>query len=692
MQLTTIMIFLEYLGIFHLTFSTNNLEQLTAEQRHIVLCVDNIVHRHLLPRNSLRVSLPSVDHNVTSPTLTHTHLQEYNFNMVDAFLRIVTDGARCSVEVSRIGAAQPEILNEYFLKHDSYIIFTGIQTEESDIISSVSDQLQELRKASSWNYRARFVVVSSVHINVSIQELAFKILEEMWKYYNVMDVLTVMSVSNITFKDTVVDSAIPEGNKSEIDIQLFSWFPYTSPTHCDKLAEAVLLDRWNSDGEFVLKVNLFPEKVPKTFHKCSTKIISFIFPPAVMENSEKLYTGLEVKFVDLIFKRLNLTAEYIVSPNTKDNFYPLFAESIQQLEPASSDIAIGSLPFHASIFGIAEATIPYLNIRVTWYVPCPKPISCWTSIYKIFGSIVWACFGAVAILAVIVMWFVAKFDMQINVLESPNYKTIMYCIYNIWAIITGVSVPQKPISLSLRIFFIAWVWYSFAMTTVYQAYFIGFLVNPGFEKSITTLNELLESGIEYGYPGNNGGLHLSDPTRDIIRKNRKACKTIYKCLQRVIERKDFATIFDSFHAEYFTTRLLFHNIHVQVCTLEEDILLFRVSMYMTKGNPLLHRINTIIARILEAGLYRKWQKDFLSSSRLNDHPIDDDDTNFSDFATEELNTDYSTLSLMHLQVVFYVLLIGQIVSTFVFLAEVLYSRACITAATTITLFRAQREQ
>jgi len=219
MQLTTITIFLEYLGIFHLTFSMNNLEQLTAEQRHIVLCVDNIVHRHLLPRNSLRVSLPSVDHNVTSPTLTHTHLQEYNFNMVDAFLRIVTDGARCSVEVSRIGAAQPEILNEYFLKHDSYIIFTGIQTEESDIISSVSDQLQELRKASSWNYRARFVVVSSVHINVSIQELAFKILEEMWKYYNVMDVLTVMSVSNFTFNDTLVDSAIPEGNKSEINIE-----------------------------------------------------------------------------------------------------------------------------------------------------------------------------------------------------------------------------------------------------------------------------------------------------------------------------------------------------------------------------------------------------------------------------------------------------------------------------------------
>ena len=135
----------------------------------------------------------------------------------------------------------------------------------------MSEHLQELQKADSWNYRARFVVVTSVHIIVSTQELAFKILEEMWKYYSGMDVLIVMCVSNFRFNDSVLDSAIPEGNNSEIDIQLFSWFAYTSPTNCDKLKEAVLLDRWNSDGEFVLKVNLFPEKVPKTFYNCLTK-------------------------------------------------------------------------------------------------------------------------------------------------------------------------------------------------------------------------------------------------------------------------------------------------------------------------------------------------------------------------------------------------------------------------------------
>ena len=266
-----------------------------------------------------------------------------------------------------------------------------------------------------------------------------------------------MCVSNFRFNDTVMDSAIPEGNKSEIDIQLFSWFPYTSPTNCDKLKEAVLLDRWNSDGEFVLKVNLFPEKVLKIFHNFSTKVICFIFPPAVIENSEQNYTGLEVNFVELIFKRLNLRAEYNVSPNRKDNFHPLFIESIQQLEHLSSDIAIGILPFHFSIMGIVEATNPYFYITVSWYVPCPNPASRWKSMYKIFGLFVWASFSAVVILALILMWLLAKYETQLHVHESENFNTIMYCIYNVWAVITGVSVPHKQISHILRIFFTAWV-------------------------------------------------------------------------------------------------------------------------------------------------------------------------------------------------------------------------------------------
>jgi len=130
---------------------------------------------------------------------------------------------------------------------------------------------------------------------------------------------------------------------------------------------------------------------------------------------------------------------------------------------------------------------------------------------------------------------------------------------------------------------------------------------------------------------------------------------------------------------------------MQIYTLQEDVIKFGLPLYMAKGNPLLYRFNKIITHIFEAGLFEMWKKDFRSSSRLDDHPIDDDDTKFSDFTTNELNTDYSPFSIFQLHVVFYVLLIGQFISTFVWLVEVLCYRACITAPTSTTLYRAQRD-
>ena len=76
------------------------------------------------------------------------------------------------------------------------------------------------------------------------------------------------------------------------------------------------------------------------------------------------------------------------------------------------------------------------------------------------------------------------------------------------------------------------------------------------------------------------------------------------------------------------------------------------SMYLAKGNPLLHRFNEIFTRMFEAGLYDKWQNDLLSSSIYYDHPFDDDDTNFSDFVSNELNTEYTKLSLIHYKLFF----------------------------------------
>ncbi|PNF21729.1 hypothetical protein B7P43_G10366, partial [Cryptotermes secundus] len=522
--------------------------------------------------------------------------------------------------------------------------------------------VNELYKRMSWNFRARFIIIAEIHVNVSLQQLATKIFEEIWMYYSIMNILLVISVTHFKVNDTIKD------------IVLYTWFPYTSQTHCDKLHSAVLIDRWTSKGEFVLKANLFPDKVPKNFQGCKSNINSYFYPPAVMEMSHGVYTGFEINYLAAIFQKLNLTAVYNIIPYKRISQVKKFLDTIHQLEPSSSDIAIGLLPFGVSDVSFAESTIPYADIKITWYVPCPVQASRWRSVYEIFSLPVWLCFCFFAILAVISTWLLAKYARHHHVGESANYMTIICCIYNLWAIITGVSVPEKPISSSLRIFFIAWVWFSVAMTTVYQTFFVAFLVNPGFERSITTLNELIESKIEYGFTDDLMRTHFPEPIYDIIKKNHKICSSMFKCLERIIRHNDFATVSNTFHAEYFKTRLSFHNIHIPLCTLQDDIIRYSISTYMAKGNPLLNIFNKMIRYLFEAGLFQKWRNDFMAHIRLGGQPIESDDANLEGISENYLNNEYSSYSLSHLQVVFYLLLFGNAFSVLAFLGELLYYR------------------
>jgi hypothetical protein len=131
------------------------------------------------------------------------------------------------------------------------------------------------------------------------------------------------------------------------------------------------------------------------------------------------------------------------------------------------------------------------------------------------------------------------------------------------------------------------------------------------------------------------------------------------------------------------------NIPVPVCTLQDDIMIFSVAVYMAKGNPLRHRFNKIITGIFEAGLYEKWQKHFMSNSRLVDHSFDD--INFSKFVTSEFNVDYKPFSVRQLQVLFYTLLVTQMFTFLVLVVEVLYYKACVSAATSTAMYSPKDE-
>jgi hypothetical protein len=62
----------------------------------------------------------------------------------------------------------------------------------------------------------------------------------------------------------------------------------------------------------------------------------------------------------------------------------------------------------------------------------------------------------------------------------------------------GVSVSAMPKTYRVRAHFMLFVWYSFAMSTIFQSFFISFLVSLGYDSRISTLNNFNHSGLKYG--------------------------------------------------------------------------------------------------------------------------------------------------------------------------------------------------
>ena len=115
---------------------------------------------------------------------------------------------------------------------------------------------------------------------------------------------------------------------------------------------------------------------------------------------------------------------------------------------------------------------------------------------------------------------------------------------------------------------------------------------------------------------------------------------------------------------YAIGSLVGENSEPLVCKLEDGVICFTgLNMVMFHGDPLMKRINEIITRVVEAGIYDFWISFIWQSYKLGSrkigivHPLDG----------------YYSFNLNHLQPAFYLLLIGWCLSALCFMVELLYN-------------------
>jgi hypothetical protein len=209
-------------------------------------------------------------------------------------------------------------------------------------------------------------------------------------------------------------------------------------------------------------------------------------------------TGTSVEIVKLVCDKMNLTTIFL--PPLLNIKLDSFVKRLSELDEGLSDVLTGFIPMMPIIVTSSfDATIPYEHVSAKMFVPCPKAIPGTEKVLATFSLSVWLTMGLVLLLTTSVFWCAGNGPYRSVCNETHTYQSLSNCFHNAWAVFVGVSVPQKPTTSSLRVFFFLYVCFCFAISTVFQAFFVSYVVEPKYEKKLETLEELLDSDVVYVY-------------------------------------------------------------------------------------------------------------------------------------------------------------------------------------------------
>jgi hypothetical protein len=657
--------FMVAIGIIHTVLSS----LLTTEQRQLVLCGLTVLQRHFKTGTNLLVSFSNTTYNTQQRTLSHTSNDDHVVNLM---LQKTNEVARWTILVSNPDQPSLEITQEFQGKMDYYLVIVRPDGTDEETFNELQDQFESFPKMKSWNERALFLVMLTGIVKEP-KLLAHKIFDLFWKSENILNIVLLVP----TVEESLLHDNIRHTVKS-MSFDLYTWFPYRSG-HCDSVEEVALLDQWivTNSGGFLKEVALFPNKIPANLHACPLRVCAtedqpFVFYDNMQHKSTSEYSGLEIEFLIIVSQVMNATLVYL--PQTIGTGVIKRITCFTKLNFGSCDIVVGTLPFDLNIMEFAESTTPHLQTAFRWLIPCPTPVPRMERILGIFKLPVWFSLILVLILTTAMFWCFSNCHFHSLEKNSPTYKTLSQILSDVWAVSVAVSLPKLPVTTKFRVFFLLFVWYSFAISMVFQAFFITFLVEPGYGKQIKTFDDLIQSGLMYGYfEAIEIALNISMYyERTKIKSPRFYCSGHTECLERLIRHGDITMVSFPYAAEYDAFKITSsYNKKKQVCFLEEDIYKMYLVMYMQIGNPLIQRANTIIRRTIEAGLVdnywsmEKWRVRLKSAANSTyDAELTDDN-------------EYFALALSHLKIAFIVLPVGYILCSIVFVAELL--RAMISA-------------
>ena len=657
-------------------------EALTPNYQQLVLCVKVIVQRHFTSRHSIIISVTITGHDDNENTRSVSPYWEQAMT-TDALLDSLHRESRWSLHISRPTSSLQAFRAQ---QHKwNYILMYWESQGNRTATEIISSQLQALQDAGLLSNKSLFLIVICSRISQPPHDFASKIFEDLWHRFKIIDVTLLIPYFNT---NKPYNSALPGVQVSSNEtIDLYTWYPFSASERCGKVSRIDVIDKWpvqNSKG-FLKNTNLFPNKISGNSMGCTVKVATRVPPPITVEmaqDSKEKCSGLELNIVRCILEKLNLSVEYKFLVQTNKSEFDIQTDLTDETVSGDTDISVGGLTVSGRFISRADCTLPYLQDAVQWYVPCAKCSDPWTVLVRLYTLDEWICALCAPFPLVMITRRIAILLNKYELRESQRYMTFQSCFSILASIAFGVSVTELPRTTVLRTFVFLHIIFSLSMSTMFQNYYTTFLLNPGLEKQISNISEILQSGIQFGYsPDTEESLRYvsNEYEYNIMQERRVMCNNQCQCLELMLKGVNFACVSNKLCAEVAMQSRVSSYARRDVCVLPNEIEKLRGTMYFKRGHPLLIHFNKFIRRMAEVGLISKWKKDFISKQKLKF--VSSSVSYGKDaFVTKNIVADniyeagYFALSTSHLTLAFIFLLLGCSLSLAALIAELVYGR------------------
>ena len=553
------------------------------------------------------------------------------------------------------------------VRNKGYIIFVNPETEDCE--NELIDSLNTLQSKPSWNPRSKFVILAFGEPYEPPELFSETVLSTLNSYDNAIESVLIIvcercgeSVSMIK-DDHEKNLYTPPNGTSMIAYTVFPYLEGRCKNQVPSLIGIWNLDKFNKS--YFIADKVFSSKIPKNFMGC-TLTLSPVGPAPylIKENYTRGNTtenfavsGTGVELIILFASERNFTVEFL-EPTTLMEIDRLL-DRLALLQSGGADIQVGVVPVVYPLTAIVDLSTPLFYDTLEYVVPCPRPLDKIRRILTLFTVSSWTSIIIVFVLVSTLLWTMAKLSACKE--TFTGFRKLAQCFSAAWATLLGISVPELPTHWEMRCFFIIYIWYCFSINTIFQAFFTTYLVEPGYEQPIETLEDVARLGLKFGsfealdFAMELEGFSLFNGFK------RVAFTNVTECARTAIYNRDTFSVFLSQFIKYVASVDGIQDEKTAVCFLEKSLGTLSLGVALPKGSPLLRILNSHLRHCMEAGLLETYWSKLIHHVNLRADPIREDG-------------EFVVFNLTHLEPVFVFLIFGYILSLSFFLCEILIKR------------------